>query len=67
MSELSPDQASDHQKSVLQAQEAARELSKLREKLESDKKEQDEKLKREMEGKEGGYRMSYYDVYNTIV
>jgi hypothetical protein len=47
LAEMSPDQAREHQKSVLQAQEAAAELAKLREKLEQDKKEQDEKTNAE--------------------
>lgn len=50
LSELSPDQASDHQSSIRQAQEAARELEEVRQKLEEQKQENEDRLKREMEG-----------------
>lgn len=54
MSELSADQASEHQSSIKQAQEAARELQDIREKLEQKKRDDEERLKREAEGEEGG-------------
>jgi len=50
LSELSPEQASDHNSSIRQAQEAARELEEVRQRLEEQKKENEERLKKEMEG-----------------
>ena len=50
MNELSPDQASEHQASVAQAQQAARELEEVRQKLEEQHKANEEKLKKELEG-----------------
>lgn len=49
LNELSPELASDNNSSVSQAQQAAKELAKVREKLDEQKKENEEKLKKEME------------------
>ena len=50
LSDLSPEQASDHNSSIRQAQDAARELEEVREKLEEQKHENEARLKKEMEG-----------------
>ena len=50
INELSPDQAAEHRNAIEKAQAAARDLAELREKLEQQRKETDEKLQREMEG-----------------
>lgn len=63
MSELSADQASEHQSSIKQAQEAARELQDIREKLEQKKRDDEERLKREAEGEEGGRGCNRADLY----
>ena len=51
MKELSTDEANDHQSSIKQAQEAARELQEVREKLEQKKKDDELRMKQEAEGK----------------
>ena len=50
LNELSTDQANEHQASVAQAQQAARELEEVRQKLEEQHKANEEKLKKELEG-----------------
>eukprot|EP00111_Clytia_hemisphaerica_P004694 TCONS_00013482-protein len=49
LSDLSPEQATDHNSSIRQAQDAARELEEVREKLEEQKHENEARLKKEME------------------
>ena len=51
MSELSPEQTEAHKQSVEKALQAARELDEIKQKLEEEKRINDEKQKRENEGK----------------
>ena len=51
MSELSPEQSEAHKQSVEKALQAARELDEIKQKLEEEKRINDEKQKRENEGK----------------
>ena len=51
LNELSPDQAAEHQRAIEQANEKARQLAEIRNNLEDQRKENDERMKRELEGK----------------
>ena len=51
LSELSPEQSEAHKQSVEKALQAARELDEIKQKLEEEKRINDERQKRENEGK----------------
>ena len=50
LNELSPDQAAEHQRAIEQANEKARQLAEIKNNLEDQRKENEEKIKRELEG-----------------
>ncbi len=50
LNDLSPDQAAEHQRAIEQANENARQLAEIRNNLEEQRKENDDRMKREMEG-----------------
>lgn len=51
MSQLTPEQAEDHRKSVEKAMAAARELEEVKKKIDEQRTENEEKIRQENEGK----------------
>lgn len=50
LNELSPDQAAEHQRAIEQANEKARQLAEIKNNLEDQRKENEDKMQRELEG-----------------
>ena len=50
MNDLSPDQAAEHQNAIEQANEKAAQLAEIRNSLEEQRKENEERMKQEMQG-----------------